>query len=121
MVVDNSAAESLELARTLKSDTFCAIVPVIFVLDHDVQTDVDAALEAGGEDVLTAGMAPSESALRLKKAVERAERDVSVHPTTRLPGTVFITRDLTERPHRGRRFHFHGPSGSNARDLRNNH
>ena len=104
VVVDDSGESSLELARSLKSDTFCAIVPVIFVLDHDKQPEVVAALEAGAEDVLTAGMPESEIALRLKKAVERAERDVSVHPTTRLPGTVFITRDLKERVATGEKF-----------------
>ena len=56
-----------------------------------------AALEAGADEVLTDGLPHRESNLRLALALRRAERDVSVHPTTRLPGTVQIERDFGER------------------------
>ena len=42
--------------------------------------------------------------LRLELVLRRAERDVSVHPTTRLPGTVKVERDLMERMARSEAF-----------------
>jgi diguanylate cyclase (GGDEF)-like protein len=36
--------------------------------------------------------------------LNRADRDVSVHPSTRLPGTAQIERDITERIRSGEKF-----------------
>ena len=38
-----------------------------------------------------------ERLLRLDQVLRRADRDVSVHPTTRLPGTNHIARDMQRR------------------------
>ncbi len=87
----------LELCRTLKSDPFTAIVPVVLLLsggDEDLRVE---AFEAGADEVLTESLPPREVHLRLRHAIERANRDVGVHPTTRLPGTVQIERDIAER------------------------
>ena len=45
-----------------------------------------------------------ETWLRLQLVLRRAARDVSVHPTTRLPGTVQIEMDLSERIRSGADF-----------------
>ena len=45
-----------------------------------------------------------EERLRLELLLRRADRDVSVHPTTRLPGTVQIERDMFERMSREEAF-----------------
>src|SRR5690606_10949981 len=45
-----------------------------------------------------------EADLRMALALRRAERDVSVHPTTRLPGTVQIERDFARRLRSGDKF-----------------
>jgi diguanylate cyclase (GGDEF)-like protein len=49
-------------------------------------------------------MSPPERAIRLQVTLNRAERDVSVHPSTRLPGTAQIERDITERIRGGELF-----------------
>jgi diguanylate cyclase (GGDEF)-like protein len=54
--------------------------------------------------VLSHGLPERECTLRLRMALRRAERDVSVHPTTLLPGTVQIERDIAERLRSGARF-----------------
>lgn len=103
IVVDTDAAgECIALCRTLKSDTFCAIVPVIFLMEgHSTHAMALASLDAGADEVLTATMDERERLLRLKMTLRRADRDVSVHPTTRLPGTVQIERDIAERVRSG--------------------
>lgn len=87
----------LELCRTLKSDSFTAIVPVVFWSSDAAEALLLDALEVGADEVLLEGMGERETALRFRRAIERANRDVSVHPTTRLAGTVQIERDIAER------------------------
>jgi GGDEF domain-containing protein len=94
-----------ELCRTLKMDAFSAIVPVVFIFGEGTpEPRILGGLEAGADEVLTAGQDPAEAKLRLHMALRRAERDVSVHPTTRLPGTPQIERDIAERLHSGELF-----------------
>src|SRR5690606_18433423 len=86
---------------------FTAVVPVVMYVAADgAREDAAAALEAGADEVLTPSLSEREYDLRLALALRRAERDVSVHPTTRLPGTVQIERDLNERLRNGQKFAF---------------
>ncbi len=100
IVLDGSGQKDAitALTRRLKSDAFSAIVPVIVLSTADGQTVVQA-LEAGADEVLTESMPERERQLRISVTLNRADRDVSVHPTTRLPGTPQIERDITERIH----------------------
>lgn len=95
---------SLELCHTLKRDPFTAIIPVAFVLSRDDREYALKALECGGDEVLRPAMEEREQALRLRVALDRADRDVSVNPSTRLPGTVQIERDMAERLRSGELF-----------------
>ncbi|HSJ12877.1 MAG TPA: diguanylate cyclase [Longimicrobiales bacterium] len=100
----NDALSTTELTRNLKSDAFSAIVPVVALAPAGREDIVLGALEAGADEVLTETMEPREQLLRLNMLLHRAERDVSVHPTTRLPGTVQIERDIGDRMRRGELF-----------------
>jgi diguanylate cyclase (GGDEF)-like protein len=98
------ADEALELCRQMKAEAFTAVVPVIVCVDADGPDQASNALEAGADEVLTPHFSAREAELRLLLALRRAERDVSVHPTTRLPGTVQIERDFAERLSSGDKF-----------------
>jgi GGDEF domain-containing protein len=108
LVVDASrdAHQALDLCRHMKHEAFTSVVPVIVYLDSPAGADevVSAVLEAGADEVLNGHLDGREFSLRLKLAVARAERDVSVHPTTLLPGTVQIQRDIAERLRSGEKF-----------------
>lgn len=99
LVIDGAAPndEGLELCRQVKSDVFTAVVPVIILLESGSAEAVETAFEAGADEVLSRSIPPREANLRLALVLRRAERDLSVHPTTRLPGTVQIERDILER------------------------
>jgi diguanylate cyclase (GGDEF)-like protein len=86
-----------DLIRRLKSDAFSAIVPVIVGVGPNPPELVFEALEAGADEVLTDALQERERMLRMRMTLQRAARDVSVHPTTRLPGTPQIDRDIAER------------------------
>jgi diguanylate cyclase (GGDEF)-like protein len=102
LLVDGASGElGINICRVLKSDAFSAIVPIVFLVSADAESAIDAALEAGADEVLTTSMPERERLLRLVGTLKRAERDVSVNPTTHLPGTVQIERDIAERMRAG--------------------
>jgi diguanylate cyclase (GGDEF)-like protein len=108
LILDASpdADESLRVCAAVKGEAFTSVVPVIMYLASNGGGDDAAAvaLEAGADEVLSHGLSDRECALRLRMALRRAERDVSVHPTTLLPGTVQIERDIAERLRSGEKF-----------------
>jgi diguanylate cyclase (GGDEF)-like protein len=96
---------ALRICEGIKGEAFTAVVPVILYVAEAGNAEVSASgLEAGADEILTAALSTREFGLRLRMAVRRAERDVSVHPTTLLPGTVQIERDIAERLRSGARF-----------------
>jgi GGDEF domain-containing protein len=98
IVLDTEADNgTIELCRKLKSDPFSAIVPIVMAVRSGEKTLVIRGLEAGADDVIPDDMDVRERTLRMHLILNRADRDVSVHPTTRLPGTPQIERDITER------------------------
>lgn len=99
LILDASveASSLLHLCDTLKSDAFTAIIPIV-VLVSGTRPGLGAdALQAGADEVVSDQITDREQRLRLELALRRAARDVSVHPSTRLPGTVQIERDLHDR------------------------
>lgn len=104
VVTGGPGEDSVALCRQLKSDAFSAIVPVIFLALEPTEGAVLRGLDAGADEVLTARMDTREQLLRVQMALTRADRDVSVNPTTRLPGTVQIERDIGERLRSGELF-----------------
>jgi len=96
--------EVTDLCASLKQDAFTAIVPLVVLVpagNPDLASDL---LSAGADEVLHSGLPPREKILRLEQVLKRADRDVSVHPTTRLPGTNHIARDMAYRLAAGERF-----------------
>jgi GGDEF domain-containing protein len=92
------------LAQGVKQDAFTGIVPVVVLLpraDPGLTADM---LAAGADEVLNEGLPEREFLLRLDQVLRRADRDVSVHPTTRLPGTNHIARDMQARLEAGEHF-----------------
>ncbi len=94
---DGEIGEVCELIRSLRSDPFSAIVPVIVWSEAAGIEIIERVLDAGADDFLKHSMPEQEKLMRLNTVVRRAERDVGVHPTTRLPGTAMIERDIGAR------------------------
>ena len=98
------AGEVAGLCRGLKEDAFTAIVPIIVLLEDDAAEASAEFLTAGADEVLRGDLPGAEKLLRLEQVLRRADRDVSVHPTTRLPGTNHIARDMQRRLTAGEQF-----------------
>ena len=95
--------DAIATCRSLKGDAFSAVIPVIFIADGGERRALEA-MEAGADELLTGDMPEDERRIRLQVTLNRADRDVSVHPSTRLPGTAQIERDITERIRSEERF-----------------
>lgn len=94
----------MQLCKGLKQDAFTAIVPLVVLVPEGEAVLAADLLEAGADEVLHEGLPPREKMLRLEQVLKRADRDVSVHPTTRLPGTNHIARDMAYRLAAGEMF-----------------
>lgn len=88
---------ALEAVRRLKADPFTAIVPVtVLTSTHDPEA-VEEWYRAGADEILSPLFAPTEQRARLDALRVRTERNVAVHPSTRLPGTTEIEREIRRR------------------------
>jgi GGDEF domain-containing protein len=94
----------VELSVGLKGDPFTGIVPVVVFLSEHAGPRASELLKAGVDEVIPPEMSDEERNLRLEQLLRRADRDVSVHPTTRLPGTNHIARDMQARIDSGQEF-----------------
>ena len=99
LFVDGNAAhaDGVALVRRLKSDAFTAIVPVTALASDHHPEQVQAWFSAGADEVISGLFSPAEQRARLDAMLVRTERDVSVHPSTRLPGTTEIEREIRRR------------------------
>ncbi len=99
LVVDGDAAGGMgpELVRRLKSDSFTAIVPTLVLATQHHPDRMRQWFAAGAEEILTEVFPPEEQRARLDALLVRSQRDVSVHPSTRLPGAPEIDREIRRR------------------------
>ena len=99
LFVDGNGArnEGVGLVHRLKSDAFTAIVPVTALAADHHPEQVQAWFSAGADEVISSLFSPAEQRSRLDAMLVRTERDVSVHPSTRLPGTTEIEREIRRR------------------------
>jgi GGDEF domain-containing protein len=101
---DGTGVDGVEMCRRLKSDPYTAIVPIAVVAGRHASDAVRGWFDAGADEVLTPIIGPPEQHSRLGVLLQRTERNVAVHPSTRLPGPTEIERAIRERLESGTRF-----------------
>lgn len=89
-------AVALDACRRLKSDSYAGVVPA-FVVTQDGAPAIAAAFDAGADEAVPESMATEESARRLTAVLVRSDRDLGVHPSTRLPGAGAIESEIHRR------------------------
>jgi GGDEF domain-containing protein len=87
----------------LKRDSYTGVVPAV-MLTTDSEAAFAAAFESGADEVLREGVGEAELVTRLDAMLRRSDRDLVVHPSTRLPGAVEIEAEVTRRLESGARF-----------------
>lgn len=99
LVVDGETpdGQGLDLVRRLKADSFTAIVPALILAAQHNPARMQQWFGAGADEILTEVFPPAEQRARLDALLVRSQRDVSVHPSTRLPGAPEIDREIRRR------------------------
>jgi diguanylate cyclase (GGDEF)-like protein len=89
-----------EAARTalkrLKTDSYTGVVPAV-VVSGDDSASFDAGFRAGADEVVREHLDASEVKIRLDAMLRRSDRDLYVHPSTRLPGAIEIEAEIARR------------------------
>ena len=101
---DATGARGVDLIRRLKSDSFTAIVPALVLAGEHHPEQVQVWFSAGADETITKLFTAEEQRSRLDALLLRSQRDVSVHPSTRLPGAPEIDRELRRRLEIGTEF-----------------
>ena len=101
---DGTGAQGLELCVRLKADPYTAIVPVAAMCSRHATDRVKEWFAAGADEVITPLFEPAEQSGRLDSLITRTARDVAVNPSTRLPGTTEIEREIRRRMELGELF-----------------
>jgi diguanylate cyclase (GGDEF)-like protein len=91
-----SEPESLAACRRLKSDSYTGIVPA-FVISWPDAHRVTASFDAGADEVVSDATADVEAVRRIGILLSRSDRDLGVHPSTRLPGAAAIEAEIAAR------------------------
>jgi diguanylate cyclase (GGDEF)-like protein len=101
---DATGAAGLAVCGRLKADPYTAIAPLVAVSGRHTTEQVEAWFSAGADEVVTPLFEPAEQRGRLDGLLTRTARDVAVNPSTRLPGTTEIEREIRRRMERDERF-----------------
>jgi GGDEF domain-containing protein len=82
--------------RRLKHDSYTGVIPTVIVSRDSFDSFADA-FKAGADEVVRESLALPEQIIRLDALLRRSDRDLVVHPSTRLPGAVEIEASVASR------------------------
>ena len=84
----------IDLVRAIKANAFLSIVPVILYHPEPPVNIVVAAYENGAEDFIHGEWLDKLVQVRIRRVIERNHRDLSINPSTLLPGPSMIEREI---------------------------
>ena len=96
--------DGLKIASIIKSNISTSHIPVIFLTAKGQTEDKVKALKSGGDDYLVKPFDSTELAARIEAILERTEKELSASPTTKLPGSVTIEKEINQLLHQQARF-----------------
>jgi diguanylate cyclase (GGDEF)-like protein len=85
-----------DACRRLKRDSYTGVVPVL-IFSGDGDDAFASAFGAGADEVVRERIDVQELVTRLDAMLRRSDRDLVVHPSTRLPGAAEIEADVARR------------------------
>lgn len=105
VVIDARAEMTLaeQACGRIKADSYTAVVPTVVVCQPG-NGDMERCFAAGADEVLTEVTPEAEARSRLNAVLARSDRDIHVHPSTRLPGTDIIETCITRELAKGEPF-----------------
>lgn len=92
----DAAGPVWEGCKRMKADSYTGVVPCVIIVGP-AREDFQAAFEAGADEVVRPTDRKEETIMRLDAMLRRSDRDLTVHPSTRLPGAVEIEAEVQRR------------------------
>lgn len=100
----NDFIKELKLVRSIKQNVFIYIIPIILYHPNPDTNTMIAAYENGAEEFIHGEWVNHLVEVKIKNVIDRNRRDLSVNPSTRLPGTNLIEKELTRQISMGAEF-----------------
>ena len=101
---NGSVMKLLELTRRIKDHIFLAILPTVLYHPAPEGHVLVAAFENGAEDFFSALVPLPVARAKIGMMVRRAFRDLSVNPSSRLPGPAVIEKEIERQIELGQQF-----------------
>ena len=87
---------ALAALHRIKKDSYTGVVPCAVLCGKSAEA-LEESFDMGADEVLREGMQAPEAVRRLTAMLIRSERDLIVHPSTRLAGTSAIESEIGRR------------------------
>ncbi|HTE55303.1 MAG TPA: response regulator [Kofleriaceae bacterium] len=94
--------DGFQTAEGLRSEPATSMIPIIFLSAKGETADKVRAFRLGAEDYVVKPFIAAELVARVRKALERRERELGASPTTQLPGAGAIESEIERRLQIGR-------------------
>ena len=94
----------LNLTKSIKKHPILSLAPVILYHPHPTTKAILTGLNFGADDFFYSRWDTELFAAKLNMIIKRSHRDLGVNPTTRLPGTSIIEREIARRIKGGEKF-----------------
>ncbi|MGB8657843.1 MAG: diguanylate cyclase [Candidatus Zixiibacteriota bacterium] len=101
---NGSFGKELNLARRLKKHPILSLVPMILYHPRPTLKTLIAGFDFGADEIFFSDWKRKLFASKLNMIITRSKRDLGVNPTTRLPGTSIIEREMSKRIRKGQEF-----------------
>jgi len=101
---DGSFAKELNLARLMKKHPILSLIPLMLYHPENNMKIVLTGYAYGADEFFSSKTDRKLLSAKLNMIIHRSRRDLGVNPTTRLPGTSIIERDITRRIKKGEEF-----------------
>ena len=88
--------DGFQIAQIIRSNITTSHIPIVFLTAKGQTEDKVKALKAGATDYLVKPVDSTELAARIETIVERTEAELSASPTTKLPGSVAIEKEINQ-------------------------
>ncbi|HLU68422.1 MAG TPA: response regulator, partial [Kofleriaceae bacterium] len=98
--------DGFETAELLRAEASTSMIPIIFLSAKGETADKVRAFRLGAEDYVVKPFVAAELVARVRKALERRERELGASPTTQLPGAGAIEAEIERRLAGGERAAF---------------
>jgi GGDEF domain-containing protein len=99
-----SFANELRLTRGVKQHPILSLAPLVLYHPEPKVKAVLSGLGAGADEFFHSRWNDKLVASKLRMIINRSGRDLGVNPTTRLPGTSIIEREMSRRIRKGEKF-----------------